>query len=113
MTGGAGNNLTMLNFPTRRAWKLKVSQVPCSCGTKEVMKAPDGCLQYHSGISGNLKSFNYDGIGCFSNDHICDPDNIKSCEFVAGFYILFLWEEELIPIIIFELSRWCTEKDLL
>ena len=77
------------------------------------MKAPDGCLQYHSGISGNLKSFNYDGIGCFSNDHICDPDNLDSCEFVAGFYILFLWEEELIPIIIFELSRWCTEKDLL
>jgi len=85
INGGAGNNLTMLNFPTRRAWKLKVSQVPCSCGTKEVMKAPDGCLQYHSGISGNLKSFNYDGIGCFSNDHICDPDNIKSCEFVAGY----------------------------
>ena len=55
-------------------------------------KAPDGCLQYHSGISGGLKSFNYDGIGCFSNDHICDPDNLESCEFVAGLYILYqLW----------------------
>ena len=52
------------------------------------MKAPDGCLQYHSGISGNLKSFNYDGVGCFSNDHICDPDNLESCEFVAGFYFM-------------------------
>ena len=61
------------------------TQVPCSCGG-EVEKAPDGCLQYHSGISGGLKSFNYDGIGCFSNDHICDPDNLDSCEFVAGFY---------------------------
>ena len=49
------------------------------------MKAPDGCLQYDSGISGSLKSFNYDGVGCFSNDQICDPDNIESCEFVAGY----------------------------
>jgi len=84
INGGAGNNLTTWHFPTRRAWKLKVSQVPCSCGG-EVEKAPDGCLQYHSGISGGLKSFNYDGIGCFSNDHICDPDNLDSCEFVAGY----------------------------
>ena len=64
---------------------VKVTQVPCSCGEGEVMKAPDGCLQHHTGISGGLKSFNYDGIGCFSNDHICDPDNLDSCEFVAGF----------------------------
>ena len=80
-----GKNLTILNFPTRRAWKLKVTQVPCSCGQEDVVKAPDGCLQYDSGISGSLKSFNYDGVGCFSNDQICDPDNIESCEFVAGY----------------------------
>ena len=49
-----------------------------------MLKAPDGCLQFHTNISGNVKSFNYNGVGCFSNDHVCDPDNLESCEFVAG-----------------------------
>ena len=49
-----------------------------------MLKAPDGCLQFHTNISGNVKSFNYKGVGCFSNDHVCDPDNLESCEFVAG-----------------------------
>ena len=49
-----------------------------------MLKAPDGCLQFHTNISGNVKSFNYNGVGCFSSDPICDPDNLESCEFVAG-----------------------------
>ena len=49
-----------------------------------MLKAPDGCLQFHTNISGNVKSFNYAGLGCFSNDQICDPDNLNSCDFVAG-----------------------------
>ena len=51
---------------------------------QQMLKAPDGCLQFHTNISGNVKSFNYKGVGCFSNDHVCDPDNLESCEFVAG-----------------------------
>ena len=52
-----------------------------------MLTAPDGCLQFHTNISGGVKSFNYNGVGCFSNDHVCDPDNLESCEFVAGHII--------------------------
>ena len=52
-----------------------------------MLTAPDGCLQFHTNISGGVKSFNYNGVGCFSNDHVCDPDNLESCEFVAGYII--------------------------
>jgi len=83
--GGGGENATMLKFPTRRAWKIKVTQIPCGCGKHQMLKAPDGCLQFHTNISGNVKSFNYNGVGCFSSDPICDPDNLESCEFVAGY----------------------------
>jgi len=85
IAGGGGKNVTILNFPTRRAWKMKVTQIPCGCGKHQMLKAPDGCLQFHTNISGNVKSFNYNGVGCFSNDHVCDPDNLESCEFVAGY----------------------------
>ena len=53
-----------------------------------MLKSPDGCLQFHTNISGNVKSFNYNGVGCFSNDHVCDPENLQSCEFVAGLLVL-------------------------
>lgn len=36
-------------------WDIKITQVRC-CD-----RAPDGCLQYHYGVSGVLKSFNFDG----------------------------------------------------
>jgi hypothetical protein len=55
-------SLPMLNFPTRRAWKVKVTQVPCGCANMAMKRAPDGCLQYYNGISGHLKAFNYDQV---------------------------------------------------
>jgi len=82
---GEIDNITMLNFPTRRAWKVKVSQIPCGCVESKVKRAPDGCLQYFNGISGSIKSFNYDQVGCFSNDHICEPTNLESCDIYAGY----------------------------
>ncbi len=39
----------------------QVTQIPCGCSN--TTGAPDGCLQYYSGISGNIKSFNYDNVG--------------------------------------------------
>jgi len=40
---------------TNRAWEVKVSQIPCSASY-----APDsGCLQYHTGLTGRLTSFNF------------------------------------------------------
>merc|ERR1719391_149663 len=39
------SKLPQLTFPTRRAWKIKVTQIPCGCS--ESPRAPDGCLQYY------------------------------------------------------------------
>ncbi|XP_028170488.1 uncharacterized protein LOC114360114 [Ostrinia furnacalis] len=39
-----------------RMWKVKVTQIPCST----IYKADEGCLQYYTGVSGQLRSFNYD-----------------------------------------------------
>jgi len=40
---------------TLRAWEVKVSQIPCAASY-----APDpGCLQYHTGLTGRLTSFNF------------------------------------------------------
>lgn len=77
------SRLPQASFPTRRAWKIKVTQVPCGCS--ETPLAPDGCLQYYQGISGSIKSFNYDHIGCFSNDHICDAKQLEACDIYAGY----------------------------
>jgi len=34
---------------------MKVSQIPCNA----FYRASDSCLQYHTGMSGRIKSFNY------------------------------------------------------
>merc|ERR1711973_326253 len=77
------DQLPKATFPTRRAWKIKVTQVPCGCS--ETPRAPDGCLQYYQGISGTIKSFNYDHVGCFSNDHICEANKLEACDIYAGY----------------------------
>ena len=38
-------------------WKILVSQIPCNVN----YKAPDDCLQYFTGIGGNVRSFNFAG----------------------------------------------------
>jgi hypothetical protein len=45
-------------FP--RNWKVRISQIPCQSN----YKAEDGCMQYHTGVTGQIRSFNYDsGMG--------------------------------------------------
>ncbi|XP_050592219.1 uncharacterized protein LOC126923126 isoform X1 [Bombus affinis] len=39
-----------------RSWKVRVSQIRCNT----IYRAEEGCLQYFTGISGQIKSFNYD-----------------------------------------------------
>lgn len=41
-----------------RSWKIQVSQIRCNT----IYRAEEGCLQYFTGISGQIKSFNYDPI---------------------------------------------------
>jgi len=76
-------NLPTASFSHRRAWKIKVEQIECGCSTSPA--APDGCLQYYNGISGSVKSFNYDHVGCYSNDQVCDSKNVGTCDMFAGF----------------------------
>lgn len=38
-----------------RLWSIKVSQIPCDEG----YEAPTGCLQYYTGLSGQVWSFNF------------------------------------------------------
>jgi len=42
---------------TTRSWNIKISQIPCNVP----WKAPEGCLQYFTGATGTVKSYNYDG----------------------------------------------------
>ncbi|KAB0796698.1 hypothetical protein PPYR_10759 [Photinus pyralis] len=39
-----------------RTWKMRISQIPCTSRNRGEM----GCLQYYNGVSGQIKSFNYD-----------------------------------------------------
>ncbi|XP_066901673.1 uncharacterized protein [Halyomorpha halys] len=41
-----------------RMWKMKISQIPCN----SIYRAEEGCLQYYTGVSGQVKSFNYDPV---------------------------------------------------
>lgn len=41
-----------------RSWKVRVSQIRCNT----IYRAEEGCLQYFTGISGQIKSFNYDPV---------------------------------------------------
>lgn len=41
-------------FP--RSWRVRISQIHCG----SMSKADQGCLQYYSGVSGRIKSFNFD-----------------------------------------------------
>merc|ERR1712226_718920 len=38
-----------------RSFSIKVTQIECN----SLSKASDGCLQYHTGVSGQIQSFNY------------------------------------------------------
>ena len=49
--------------------------------------APAGCLQYYEGVMGHIKSFNFDGYGCYSEDRWCNFDTINhvsDCDIRVG-----------------------------
>lgn len=41
-------------FP--RTWRIRVTQIPCG----SISKADQGCLQWYTGVSGKVRSFNFD-----------------------------------------------------
>lgn len=40
----------------QRTWRIRITQIPCT----SIAKADQGCLQYHSGVYGRVRSFNFD-----------------------------------------------------
>lgn len=55
---GSTSEATMeavLTGSTSRTWKIKVSQIPCD----SIVKPPHGCMQYHTGVTGQVRSFNF------------------------------------------------------
>lgn len=56
---GSGNSPVSLTFITtgdfERAFKMKVTHIECGA----VNRAVEGCLQYHTSVSGTIASFNY------------------------------------------------------
>ncbi|XP_071515947.1 uncharacterized protein [Panulirus ornatus] len=78
----------IVNFPTRRAWSIRVTQIPCHCPNSRVPKAPVGCLQYYQGLTGEFKSFNFDGVSCYSEDRWCDfttIQHVSDCDVRVGY----------------------------
>ncbi|XP_075230314.1 uncharacterized protein LOC142329526 [Lycorma delicatula] len=65
------------SFP--RKWKVRICQIPCSSN----YRADDGCLQYFTGITGQIKSFNYDpmsGLQLSNQDYsICIRSERNFC----------------------------------
>jgi len=60
-----------------RSWNILVSQIACT----DPWRAPDDCLQYHTGNSGGFKSFNFDNGQVLSsqNYRICIRQEIDFC----------------------------------
>ncbi|XP_055315358.1 uncharacterized protein LOC129575574 isoform X2 [Sitodiplosis mosellana] len=59
--GVGDNNPIMLTLitsgpPFPRMWRIRITQIECS----SISKADSGCLQYHTGVYGKVKSFNFD-----------------------------------------------------
>ncbi|XP_063911375.1 uncharacterized protein LOC135128394 [Zophobas morio] len=64
-------------FP--RNWKIRISQIPCS----SIYRAEEGCLQYFTGVAGQIRSFNYDpttGLQLSNQDYsICIRNERNFC----------------------------------
>ena len=63
-TNSSRTIVTWLNEvdPDRR-WRMMITQLPCDCSVSSlaVPRAPTGCLQYYTGVQGEVSSWNYDG----------------------------------------------------
>ena len=54
-TSQATVSFTFSGASTTRVWEIKTTQIPCGAS----YRAPEGCLQYHTGLTGRLTTFNF------------------------------------------------------
>jgi len=67
---------TALNTqPSTKNWRIKVSQIECS----STMKAPQGCLQYFTGIKNTVTSFNFDGTTAYATGGELANQDYRAC----------------------------------
>jgi len=66
-TSQTGGNPNSLNT---RFWDIKVTQIPCNAA----YRAPEGCLQYHTGKEGRFTSFNYQGEQSTKRMHLASQN---------------------------------------
>ncbi|XP_059083874.1 uncharacterized protein LOC131881118 isoform X2 [Tigriopus californicus] len=69
-TATADLDFSFTGESTIRNWDIKVTQIPCGNTA-----APNGCLQYHFGLSGRLTSFNFNP----TNDNHLASQNYNVC----------------------------------
>lgn len=80
MDAGTANTAATVAFAittaTTQKWRIKVSQIECSSS----WRAPNGCLQYFTGVTNTVKSFNFDGTAACTTG--C---NLRNQEYRACF----------------------------
>jgi len=51
-----------------RSFEMKVTQIPCAVN----YRPPSGCFQYHTGLTGTIKTFNYDASAAANQIHLAN-----------------------------------------
>ena len=54
-TDTATLSFTFDGASTARTWEIKATQIPCGANYRQ----PEGCLQYHTEITGRFQTFNF------------------------------------------------------
>ena len=57
---------TFSTTSTIRTWEIKATQIPCGAS----YRPPDGCLQYHTTLSGRFQTFNFAETTAASQVHL-------------------------------------------
>ncbi|KAJ8925003.1 hypothetical protein NQ315_001168 [Exocentrus adspersus] len=70
-----------------RAWNIKISQIGCNCPTR----APSGCLQYYTDLTGTVNSFNYGSAGSQTGTRQLVNENYGVCVAMQAGYCGITW----------------------
>ncbi|XP_040580159.2 uncharacterized protein [Lepeophtheirus salmonis] len=90
---GSGNSITWSivvgsDTSVNRLWNIKTSQIPCNSN----FKAPNGCVQYFTGSSGTISSYNRAGqrlpVGSTYQNCIRREDGKCAIEYRSNFFTL-------------------------
>lgn len=66
---------TIASTTTSKNWRIKVSQIECHSRNK----APQGCLQYFTGMRSTVTSFNFDGTSALATGGEIAKQDYKAC----------------------------------